>query len=233
MTPVSCGSEETRRIPLKFVTSKRAVLACAALLLLLSEVADIAASNMDCLDTPSFSQGTLALKRGSRLPASMLVHTVHLWTVKGMFQRAEFLAEVILQIRVSWLLLLCRVDRSSVQSLTNSEDLPAICFLYAIWSLRQECNKVDQAEELCRRALLFSESHADDEREHVETLFEFARFQHQFRGNLNAAEDLYQRVLDTDPHHLGALCNYGLLHHTEPNERWDEAVFHADALSVL
>jgi len=47
----------------------------------------------------------------------------------------------------------------------------------------QHCKKVGQAEELCLRALRLSEVHAEEEWQHVESLFQFARFQHEFRGS--------------------------------------------------
>ena len=95
--------------------------------------------------------------------------------------------------------------------------------------LAEECHEIGRAEELCLRALRLSEERADqlptqDSADaHANAMFRFARFQHKFRGDLHAAEDLYQRVLDLQPHHVGALCNYGLLLHTEPNRCWEAA----------
>jgi hypothetical protein len=48
--------------------------------------------------------------------------------------------------------------------------------------LSQVCNKIQQAEELCQRAMRLSEY--GDERQQVEARFEFARFHHRCRGSL-------------------------------------------------
>jgi tetratricopeptide (TPR) repeat protein len=59
---------------------------------------------------------------------------------------------------------------------------------------------------VCMRALSLSYKHTHT---HTHTHF--------------TAEAFYQRVLDASPQHVGALCNYGLLHHTAPNKRWEQA----------
>ncbi len=88
------------------------------------------------------SGGTMGDASNLRLPASMLAHTVQLWTCESMFKRAAFLAK--------------------------------------------ECRNLRQAEVLCLHALRRSEKTRDRrDYAHVETLFQFACFHQQFKGDLD------------------------------------------------
>ena len=93
------------------------------------------------------SGGTMGDASNLRLPASMLAHTVQLWTCESMFKRAAFLAE--------------------------------------------ECRNLRQAEVLCLHALRRSEQTRDrHDYAHVETLFQFACFHQQFKGDLDTGAGL-------------------------------------------
>ena len=114
-------------------------------------------------------------------PASVLAHTVHLWSVANLFQRAAFLAEVAppAAARCSALRGVC----------VRAPMLRRPCALWRAGRAPQVCNKPQQAEELCRRALRLSEQHGD-ERQQVEARFELARFHHRCRGSLSLSLSL-------------------------------------------
>jgi hypothetical protein len=44
-----------------------------------------------------------------------------------------------------------------------------------------------------------------------------------YASDVEKAAAAYERVLQQDSDHVGAMCNYGLLLHTYPLESWDDA----------